>query len=307
MARPPRPAVPLTAPRNAMIDSHLHLWSIDAPPPWLSSEPRGDLHRSFEPGDLGPSWEGTDVDGALVVTASESLEETRRLLAVCSAPAEVLGVVGWVDLASASVSHDLESLLGSPGGERLVGVRVSLGPQTGRRWLGRDEVLRGLTALADRGLVLEVLLAAADLPDATRAAELLPALGVVVDHLASPPLRREEWMPWRADLERLASRDNVGVKLSGRVWLGSAVESRGGDRAAEASVIADSLQFVLDSFGARRSMFGSDWPISARPATYAEVISSYRARTGALSRDETSWIDGRTAEEIYRLAPARTR
>lgn len=291
-----------------MIDSHVHLWSEDAPPPWLRWEPRQDLHRSFGLPDLSLARAGTDVGAAVVVTGSESLEETSRLLAVCSTAAQVAGVVGWVDLASAGVSRDLESLLGSAGGARLVGVRVCLSSETGRGWLQRDEVLRGMRALSQRGLVLEVLLSATDLPDATRSAALVPALPIVVDHLAAPPMRRVEWTPWRTDLERLAARDNTCVKLSGRVWLGDVGDDAVvGDAAAAASVLADSLEVVLENFGARRSMFGSDWPISAEPTTYADVVSRYRSRTRDLSLGEASWVDHRTAEEIYRLEPVRPR
>ncbi len=58
---------------------------------------------------------------------------------------------------------------------------------------------------------------------------------------------------------------------------------------------------VLEAFGPRRLMFGSDWPVCLVACPYArwfQVVSEYLAPLSAAERNR---IFGETAAEAYRL------
>lgn len=85
------------------------------------------------------------------------------------------------------------------------------------RWLLRPDVLRGLAAVADAGLVYDLVVQPHQLPAAVRAAELLPGLTFVLDHAGKPQIAAGLQQPWADDLRALAALPNTVCKLSGLV------------------------------------------------------------------------------------------
>ncbi len=120
------------------------------------------------------------------------------------------------------------------------------------RWLLRDDVVRGLRALATTGLPYDVLLAHDRLPVAVELAALVPELPLVLDHLGKPAIAGGVLDPWREHLTALAAHQQVSVKLSGMV-------TEGGD-GWTVDALRPYAEHVLGAFGADRVMAGSDWP-----------------------------------------------
>jgi predicted TIM-barrel fold metal-dependent hydrolase len=58
---------------------------------------------------------------------------------------------------------------------------------------------------------------------------------------------------------------------------------------------------VLDAFGPRRLMFGSDWPVCRLAATYAEVLAAAQELTTALHPAECRDVFTGTALRTYGL------
>jgi len=161
-------------------------------------------------------------------------------------------------------------------------------------WLDRADVRRGLRAVADAGLAYDLLLRPVHLPAACRLAAALPALALVLDHGAKPPIAAGGWEPWSSDLARLAAFEHVHCKLSGLVteapW----------DRWREAGV-ERYAQRLLEAFGPDRLMFGSDWPVCTLAASYAEVLEVARAALGSVSGAERDAVLAGTARRFYGL------
>ncbi|MEO7015082.1 MAG: amidohydrolase, partial [Leifsonia sp.] len=74
------------------IDAHVHLWAraLD-PQDWIDPETMAGIDRDFDTGDLGGMLRGTGMDRAVVVQATNSLDESVRLAR--SDPAVVAGLV----------------------------------------------------------------------------------------------------------------------------------------------------------------------------------------------------------------------
>ena len=125
----------------------------------------------------------------------------------------------------------------------------------------RPDVLRGLAAVAEAGLVYDLVVRPHQLAAAYETARLLPDLTFVLDHAGKPPIASGELRPWAGAVHLLAALPNTVCKLSGMVteadWDRWSVED-----------LRPYADRVLDAFGPRRLMFGSDWPVCRLAATY---------------------------------------
>src|SRR5918997_582722 len=92
------------------------------------------------------------------------------------------------------------------GGDLLVGVRPQVQGEADPDYLDHPEARRGLAAVADAGLVFDLVIRADQLPAAARAARDVPQLTFVLDHLGKPRIAEgEAALPgWRDDLGALA-------------------------------------------------------------------------------------------------------
>ena len=233
-----------------IVDSHQHFWDpATADYPWMTDEV-APLRRRFGPEDLEPLLREHGVAGTVVVQARSSLDETRTLLAIAAETPFVLGVVGWVDLTG-DVGRQLRDLDGN-----LVGVRHQVHDEPDPAWLLRNDVQRGLDAVAEAGLVYDLLVRARELPAAVETARRHPGARFVLDHVGKAP--RSDRDAWADGVRALAALPNVTCKLSG---LFTEADPPG------------TVERALRWFGADRCMFGSDWPVCLLASAYADAIA----------------------------------
>jgi L-fuconolactonase len=275
------------------IDAHHHLWDLSRrDQEWTRATPA--IHRSFLEEDLTPRLVESGIDATVLVATMNSSVETQELLAVASTSAFIRGVVGWVDLESPDVGERIEALANLAGGQRLVGVRHLVQGEPDSNWLRKPRVREGLRQVGAAELVYDLLVRPHQLDAAIDTVRSLPDVRFVLDHCGKPPIAGGEIESWRAQMVELATFDNVTVKLSGLVTEADHVDWRVDDVRPYAEVI-------LSSFGARRVMFGSDWPVCLLAATYRQVLDVARTLTGELSPSESDSIFGGTAFDWYGL------
>ncbi|MFE4534433.1 amidohydrolase family protein [Streptomyces scopuliridis] len=278
-----------------VIDAHHHIWDLSVrDQDWITGPAMAPLRRNFGLADLDAETRAAGVSATVLVQTIGVPEETPEFLAAADGSDLVAGVVGWTDLTAPGVADTLAALRELPGGERLVGIRHQVQGEPDPRWLLRPDVRRGLAAVAAAGLVYDLVILEHQLPAATKAAELLPGLTFVLDHLGKPPIAAGATEPWAGLVRELAARPNTVCKLSGMVT-----------EAAWDSWTAEGLRpyadTVLDAFGPERLMFGSDWPVCRLAATYGEVLDTARTVTDGLSEDERAAVFRDTARRVYAL------
>ena len=276
-----------------IIDAHHHLWDPGARRhAWLDALPS--LCRPFGLDDFTPLARAHGVTASVLVQVLPSMAETGEFLAVAASGTLVAGVVGWADLTAPDVADQIARLRELPGGDRLAGLRHLVQDEPDPDWLDRAEVRRGLRALADAGLVYDLLVRPAQLPAAIRVARDLPGVSFVLDHGGKPGIARGQYEPWASLVAELAACPNVAGKLSGLVTEAGPHWS--------AAQIGPYASHLIDSFGPHRLMVGSDWPVCTLAATYGEVldlaVSLLSARLGAA--DVAAVLAG-NARAIYRL------
>ncbi|MEW2120654.1 amidohydrolase family protein [Streptomyces sp. NPDC005474] len=278
-----------------IVDAHHHVWDLSVrDQDWISGDELAPLRRDFTLDDLVPEARAAGVTATVLVQTITVPEETPEFLALAAGSDLVAGVVGWTDLTAPDIAETLAGLRAGPGGEHLVGIRHQVQGEPDPRWLVGPEVLRGLSALADAGLVYDLVVKPHQLEAAVEAAERLPGLTFVLDHLGKPPIASGELAPWEQWIRRLAALPNTVCKLSGMVteadWHSWTV-----------AALRQYADTVLDAFGPRRLMFGSDWPVCGLAATYAEVIDVAGALTAGLDPAERHDVFTGTAVRTYGL------
>lgn len=274
------------------IDAHVHLWTraLD-PQDWIDPATMAAIDRDFDMRDLEGMLASTGMDSAVVVQASNSLEESIRLAQ--SDPAFVAGLVAWVDLAG-DVRAQLDRV-----GERatvaVVGVRHLVHIDPDPEWLLRDDVGRGLAALEQEGLPFDLVIREWQLSQAARVAGAHPGLRFVLDHLGGLPAPGLDAAPWGAGLRSLAGHQNVVTKVSG-------LSSGLAPGAWTAEDLAPVIDEALEAFGPGRLLYGSDWPLAELGGGSPAWKAALETRLRGLSSDEVDDLFGGTAARVYSLS-----
>ncbi|MFJ9241935.1 amidohydrolase family protein [Streptomyces sp. NPDC101776] len=277
------------------VDAHHHVWDLSVrDQDWITGPELQPIRCDFTVTDLEPEARAAGVDRTVLVQTITVVEETPEFLALADAHDLIAGVVGWTDLTGPDITNELARLRELPGGHYLKGIRHQVQGEPDPNWLLRPDVLRGLTAVADAGLVYDLLVQPHQFPAAVEVAAALPQLTFVLDHLGKPPVASGHLEPWATSLRDLAALPNTYCKLSGLVteadWKTWGTEGL--------RLYTDT---ALDVFGPSRLMFGSDWPVCTLAATYGQVIDSTVELTDKLSDAERTEVFEGTAIRVYGL------
>lgn len=278
-----------------LIDAHHHLWKYNPREyAWIGPN-QSVLKRDYLPAELGKLAKETSVAGTVVVQARQTLEETRWLLELAHGSNLLKGVVGWVPLTKPDVERDLEHFANQP---KLKGVRHVLHDEPDDDYMLRDDFNRGVARLSKFGLVYDVLIYERHLKQTIEFVDRHPNQVFVIDHIAKPRIKEGVLSPWREAITELAKREKVYCKVSGMVteavWDNWTPQQ-----------LRPYFDVVLSTFGPRRLMFGSDWPVVTLAASYREWADTFRSFISALSRDEQARICAGTATEVYGLGLSR--
>jgi L-fuconolactonase len=274
------------------IDAHQHFWDpARGDYGWLTPDLKS-LYRSFGPADLAPLRERAGVQRTVAVQAAPTVEETRYLLDLARDEASIAGVVGWVPM----LSHDAPAVIAELARHRkFKGIRPMLQDLPDDDWIASPALAPAVEALIAHDLAFDALIFARHVNAFESFATRFPALRIVIDHGAKPPIRDGEagWQSWADGIKRLARLPHVHCKLSGL-----ATEAAPGWTEATLQPYVDHL---LESFGPARLMWGSDWPVLNLNGDYLLWHSLANTLLAALSDPEREAIFGANAAAFYRL------
>jgi L-fuconolactonase len=273
------------------IDAHQHYWIYNPEEYEWIDESMSAIRRDFLPADLKPELTKNGFEGSVVVQTRQTLEETAWLLELADRSADIVGVVGWIDLCSPEAASQLKKFAEHP---KLVGIRHIVQGEPDERFLLRSDFLRGIALLDGFNLAYDILIYTQHLPVAAEFVERFPKQRFVLDHLAKPPIKRCELEPWAGGIRRLAEFPNVLCKLSGLVteadWQGWKPEQ-----------IHPYLDVAFEAFGPKRLMIGSDWPVCLVAASYSRAVNVVKEYVDRHHPDSREDVLGRNAQRFWRL------
>jgi L-fuconolactonase len=274
------------------IDTHIHLYDPSRPQdvPW---PPKTDplLYKTHLPEHFQSVTEKYDVVGAVVVEASAWLEDNQWVLDLAKDHPAIVGFIGNLILGQPEFAGQLKRFSANPlfRGLRLGGNAVARG-------LGQNAFADDLKRLADQQLTLDMIGGPSILPEVARVAKRWPGLRVVIDHLPFANWDKEPETMRRA-LAEVGSLPNVYAKVSevARQTEGITVE--------DLEIYRPRLDVLWELFGPDRAIFGSNWPVSNRTASYAslhKIVADYFNAKGSSAAEKFFWKNSLTA---YRWQP----
>ena len=267
-----------------IIDSHIHLWKLprNRPPindsatfpagccgsmPWL------EVDRLLP--DYNARSGGRKVDQVVLIESSvgvppdKIIQSNLWMLETAKANDKILSVVGNLDVtqppaAFAAQVHRLSA------GRKWKGIRIGGGIfERGANHTFaniRPNVLRNLALLARQKLMIDAL----GIPGSVlrSIAGAVPGLTMVMDHLAgkAPSFDLED--SWKADMHEAAAAPNIYIKVSDIHKLSTKAVNGAFTGRSQFQPIADPipyrpvLDFLFNTFGENRLIFGTNWPVS---------------------------------------------
>ena len=181
----------------------------------------------------------------------------------------IRGIVGY---APVHLGQEAEGHLQALGVESLVvGVRRLLQGRP-REEIIDPGLIAGVRLLPAWRLTFDVCVTHDQLPEVLTLVRLCPETTFVLDHLGKPPVASGQLDPWRANLARIASLPNI--------------------------------EHALESFGPRRCMFASDWPVSTLRTTYDRWVDVVLDLIAELAPGDQAAVLAGTAARTYGLSGA---
>jgi len=274
-----------------IIDAHQHFWQYDPRRHGWITDAMAVLKRDFLPADLAPQLLQSHVDRTVAVQAETSLRETEFLLDLAAGSERIAGVVGWIDLTSPTIAEQLQSFKGR---KKLCGFRHLVQDESDDRYLLREDVVRGISAIGDAGFTYDLLLYPRQLPAAIELVARFPKQKFVLDHCAKPFIKAHQFEPWAMHIRELAQFPHVCCKLSGLITEADWHSWQPAD-------LRPYLDLVVEAFTPSRLMFGSDWPVCLLAGEYAAVKGSIESYARQFSPQDRAFIFGRVAAQFYDL------
>lgn len=291
-----------------IIDAHHHIWR-QADLPWLlgPTQPRifgpyDPIKRDYPITEYLEDIAGSGIEKSVYVQVNWApnwfIDEVAYVQQAASETGWPHAVVGYCDMTVRDVRPALDKLARYP---LMRGIRQQFhwheNPQyrfAARPHLCRDPtVQRNIARLADYGWSFDLQVFAGQMESACELAEACPDVTFILQHAGMlEDLSDEGRADWKRGMKALAAHSNVVTKLSG---FGTFIHANDPDH------IARIVHETVAIFGAKRCMFGSNFPIEKIWTSYADLLAAYMAATGEMSPAKQKAIFHDTAQRVYRL------
>jgi L-fuconolactonase len=310
-----------------IVDPHHHLWDRSGSRYYLD-ELLADLnsghnivatvflqcfwsYRTEGPEEMRPVGETEFVAS---VAAEAERRKTRQR--VCAA------IVGHVDFrAGEHVDAVLEAHMAASNG-RFRGIRqvaarhpdllasISTPPPLG---LMSDPAFRaGFARLGRYGLSFDAWLYHTQLGELLDLARAFPAIPIVINHVGGPlgvgPFRGkgdEVFAAWHDGIKQLATCPNVHMKLGGLAMAINGFDFHRQVLPPSSGELAHAwwpwMDACIETFGASRCMFESNFPVDKAMCTYPVLWNSFKRIAAGASVDERGALFHDTAARFYRI------
>ncbi len=272
------------------IDAHQHFWNYTPEHyRWINHDV---LKRDYMPVDLKPLMQKQGIDGTVLVEGGRgSLEDNEFMLGLADEYPFIYGVVGWIDFNASDAGEQVERFSADP---QFRGIRYPLyNPDAPLDKRANFE--RGMKALAEKNRTYDLLTGLHSLERAIEMVKRFSDQRFIVDHIANPPIAKQVLEPWRKQIKEIASLENVSCKLSGMVTKADKDQWRYED-------LVPYINTIMEAFGAKRVMIGSDWPVCLLAASYEQVMEVPKRYFAGFSHDERRDIWGENAKRVYGLS-----
>jgi predicted TIM-barrel fold metal-dependent hydrolase len=266
-----------------LIDSHVHVWKHDPPFPFAEGAHPPPEDASAEM--LLDLMKANGVSRTVIIQVIHYKWDNSYLADVLKRyPKQFQGVCRVNPEDPAAPDH-LSRLTQEQG---FHGVRLSPSANPEGDWIKGPLMPPLWKRCAQLKVPMTVLAPISRVPDVQPLIESNPDLTVVIDHQADSPLNQPEKLNLLLALERYPK---VFVKIS-HMWSLSKDEYPYPDAQVQ-------VKRLYDTFGARRLMWGTDWPISLKQLSYAQAVALFRDHLDFLMPADREWILYKNVQQVW--------
>lgn len=254
----------------AIVDTHTHFYNPDRKEgvPWPG---KGDavLYRPVLPPEFVKLTKPLGVAGTVVVEASPWVEDNQWLLDLAMDVPSILGVIGNLKPGKDDFATNLKRFAKN---DLFRGIRINVSDVT--KGLDLSPFVADLKLFGDLGLTLDVN-GGPDTPaEVAKLAKAIPELRICINHCGN--LKIDGKAPpaeWLAGMQAAAENKHVACKVSALV---EGTGKREGDAPRDVVFYKPVLDSLWKIWGEDRLIYGSNWPVSVRFASYETVLGIVR-------------------------------
>lgn len=290
-----------------VIDSHHHIWRKTDLPWLLEGKPRifGDytaLKRDYPIEEFEADVAPVNVVKSVYLQANwaydRSVEEARWVDETGKRHGMPNAVVANADLRRPDVEGLLDAYTKIPS---VKGIRQHLHWHKNPKFsyidapdvYDHEDWRRGFKHLADRGFSFDLQLFPSQLKGAVGLLNAFPNVTFILNHAGMLDARDDASIEvWRSGMETLSKCPNLVIKFTG---LGTF------DHKSSPEIMAPMIPVSLQLFGAKRCMYGSNFPIEKLWTSYATYFDNVVKAVGEVSDADRHEIFYGTAARAYRL------
>ena len=273
------------------VDSHQHFWNFSPRRHAWIDDTMKVIRRDFMPPDLEPILKANHVEGCVTVQVDQTEKETEFLVKLARDHNFIKGIVGWTDLRSPQLQARLEYYYQF---QEVKGFRHIVQAES-EDFFQDSDFCRGISLLKQYDFTFDILIYPKHLSSTLEFVKKFPEQLFVVDHLAKPFIKKQELSPWKEQMSAIGKCGNVYCKISGMVTEADITHWKSSD-------FERYLEVVLNAFGTKQLMYGSDWPVCLVAAQYEQQLDLVKNFIEPLSPSEKKAILGENAVRFYHLS-----
>ncbi|HMG68649.1 MAG TPA: amidohydrolase family protein [Chitinophagaceae bacterium] len=273
------------------IDAHQHFWKFDpVRDSWITDE-MSIIKKDFLPKDLQALLLQNRFNGSVVVQSDQSEKENEFQLINAGKNDFIKGVVGWVDLQLYNIDERLSFYSAF---RKMKGFRHVLQAEADRAMMLEPDFMKGISQLEKYGFTYDILVHDDQLKYIPEFVDAFPNQKFVVDHIAKPQIKKGEISNWKKEIKKVAACENVFCKISGMVTEADWKHWKRED-------LTPYIDVVVEAFGTKRIMYGSDWPVCLVAGSYENVLEVVQDYFTSFSKREQDLFFGGNAIRFYNL------
>jgi len=282
-----------------VVDAHFHIWDLERlfysglSDEMETTHVMGDysrIRRTYLLEEYLANARPCRVQKAVHVQAAighpDPVEETAWVHEVSLAANFPVAIIGYADLREPSCGHVLEAHMKYPG---FRGIRMLSQPG-----LFDDQALhRGMRTLSDLGLIFDLDVDLSQMRSACKLVSAFPEVQFVLNHVGFPKQTDPTYFrQWQQAIAELALAPNVACKLSGLSMI---------YHEPSAECFRPWVRHAWNLFGAKRCLFGSNWPVDGLFSDFPTILRSYLDALGPITDEDREAFLVRNACRVFRL------
>jgi L-fuconolactonase len=287
-----------------VVDTHQHLWDLSKfRLPWQKNEAKlaknhlmADYLKATE--DLGnvdgkPAKIVKTVYMEVDVEPAQQRAEADYVLDLCRRADNPMAAAV---ISGRPASGGFAKYLDAYKDNRYIkGVRQVLhGPDTPAGYCLDKKFIEGVRLLGQRHLSFDLCMRPGELLDAAKLIDACPDTRFILDHCGNGDVQAKDRSKWEKDIAEVAKRKNVVCKVSGIVVTAKPERWTADD-------LAPIIEHTLKVFGPERVMFGGDWPVCTKTATFRQWFQALASIVRTRSAEEKKKLFHDNAVRFYGL------